>query len=162
MNTKHFFFLLFIFWVSYACSSKKSTAVQTHHLRSDSSFVINTDTSRITSDSAHHTNIKEQDTQTTITRVTHLQNGAVTRIVETLHLSDFSRHNLSQSFSRSDWLGGMSTITTEANHSESYADTSVDEQKDSRPIQQREWFWIALGLGTLVVLYLFVRKHFLR
>ena len=152
--------ILFISLFAISCVSRKSTAVQTSHLHSDSSFTHTVDTSAVSAKKESQLNITEVKTEATSTRTTEYNDsGTVIRIIETIVLTDYQRADLSQIFERKDALSGISTITTTGTITQSDSTAVIEQHSDTRPIQGRERLWLPLGIALAFVLYKLLRKY---
>lgn len=153
--------ILFVSLFAISCVSKRSTAVQTSHLHSDSSFTHTVDTSAVSAKKESQLNITEVKTEATSTRTTEYNDsGTVVRIIETIVLTDYQRADLSQIFERKDALSGISTITTTGTVTQSDSTATREDIREPRTVNVVTFILRRIvGLLLLFVLYKLFRKY---
>lgn len=151
--------LMFIILVFSSCNAKRSIVAESHILRNNSSSTAATDSTHLRASAQVEKRVTAVGKENTVAKITEYDSaGNVSKITETIIVSELAVADITTLLGRTEWLSGLSTITVSGQHEEAGSKSSDMTTKDSRPIQGTEWFWPALAIATLILLIYLFRK----
>lgn len=151
---------MFIILVFSSCTAKRSIVAESHILRNNSSSTAATDSTRLLASAQVEKRVTAVGKENTLAKITEYDSvGNVSKITETITVSELAVADITTLLSRTEWLSGLSTITVSDHHEEAGIKSSDMTAKDSRPIQNSEWFWVIAGLTAAVIIYTTIKKR---